>query len=559
MCLLVYPGEQLKWLAYRKRCLVREAFKVGDEVEVRLVNTNGWSEARVVSKTRSGTYGVRFKDGTEEKDVDPMRMVHVHEKQKDWKKRVSFVEAVEVIESAQSEDIVQLSDALRRAASFLNKENKHDEAEAALALESSLKDVGWEDNAEIARFLSYTAHRSSMNGSFEEAAKDLSIMCTIFANVYGDRSLALGDALEEYVLALEQCGRYNVTLQKLSQLLNIRRTHFKENQESVVRTKCIVGRVLITRGMYGRAKAMLTQALASYRQLSQGNDSQKYSEQEAQILKDLGKVYERMCDYTEAERVCKQCFEKSRSILLERGLEVPSNDVMNYPAALDAADTLAMVLLARNEVTDARILLQRSIHVRRQLVGSQDPSLAIALCFLARVYEEQSKLDEAVLLCEEAMNIGEVTPGPKCAALVFAMSVMGSILVRKQDWVQARTMFEQSLKIGKVEYGEKHPICARALLGVGMCFEAQGDPDGSLTLCRRALELLRSAYGQPHIEVAEAMHMCALKTLHAKPFWHVFARRDAVRCGKSAMTMCVTLLGPNHPRSIELVSTWGQS
>jgi hypothetical protein len=65
----------LRWLARRKWCLVREAFRVGAEVEVRLRDSRVWAEARVVAKTRYETYDIQFKNGREEADVDPMRIV----------------------------------------------------------------------------------------------------------------------------------------------------------------------------------------------------------------------------------------------------------------------------------------------------------------------------------------------------------------------------------------------------------------------------------------------------------------------------------------------------
>ncbi len=198
---------------------------------------------------------------------------------------------------------------------------------------------------------------------------------------------------------------------------------------------------------------------------------------------------------------------------------------------------------------EAEELLQRSLALRRQSYGDEDPSVATAKYLLADLYVEQGVYDRAEPLAREALQMHLDALGEKHAAVVHDRMLLAGIDQRLGNLVKAAQLFlqaeagarelkdedllvkvlsrrghfelsvgnntaargalEEALTIARGLYGEIHPEVA-LILGQLAELEKTSDFDRAASLFEDAIAIQRRVFREPHADLAKMLNGLAV-------------------------------------------------
>ena len=199
--------------------------------------------------------------------------------------------------------------------------------------------------------------------------------------------------------------------------------------------------------------------------------------------------------------------------------------------------------------SEAEDMLQRSLSLRRQSYGDEDPSVATAKYQLADLYVEQGVYDRAEPLAREALQTHLDALGEEHAAVVHDRMLLAGINQRLGNLVKAGQLFlqaeagarelrdedllvkvlsrrghfelyvgndtaargalEEALTIARRLYGETHPEVA-LILGQLAEIEKAHDFDRAASLLEDAIAIQRRVFHEPHPDLAKMLNRLAV-------------------------------------------------
>jgi eukaryotic-like serine/threonine-protein kinase len=206
----------------------------------------------------------------------------------------------------------------------------------------------------------------------------------------------------------------------------------------------------------------------------------------ASMLRAVGKVYENLGSYDQAEELYRAALE------LRMGLSAPAAGVL-AESLLD----LGVLRRRRGDYSAADSLLGEAL--QRRGPGSPVPGRADALREVGELRRLEGRLAEA------------------------------------------DSLFRQALDLRLVALGPDHPLVAADLSLLGVVARQRGDIDEAVAFHEAALAARRSHYGPVHVYVAESLRNLAIAL-------HDGGRYPEARAHyQEALEMQVELLGPDHP------------
>jgi len=174
---------------------------------------------------------------------------------------------------------------------------------------------------------------------------------------------------------------------------------------------------------------------------------------------------------------------------------------------------LAGVLKAQGDLPAARALLERSLLIKKKVLGTEDhPDVSATLHALADVLQFQGDLPAAHSLLERSMNINKKVHGteehPDIAASLHGLAV---VLKTQGDLPAARSLLEQSIEINKKVHGtEEHPDVAASLHELAKVLKVQGDLTAARSCIERSMDIDKKVLGtEEHPDVATSLQLLA--------------------------------------------------
>lgn len=163
------------------------------------------------------------------------------------------------------------------------------------------------------------------------------------------------------------------------------------------------------------------------------------------------------------------------------------------PSMLSTLNNLATTLHELND-PEALDLYRRVVSLKRELIGSNDPSLARSLHNLAALLVKMGRLDEAMRTYEEALEIKERVLGRANESTGRTISGIGTVLKEQGRFEEAIAKHNEALAIYKKALGEGHPTTAAALNNLGVVYYTQKRYEDALAAWRSACEIERSGH-----------------------------------------------------------------
>jgi serine/threonine-protein kinase len=291
---------------------------------------------------------------------------------------------------------------------------------------------------------------------------------------------------------------------------------------------------------------------------------------QAELYAHLGKVYERLGRFEDAERLFRTVLEiEERS----RGAD--------DPAVASALHDIGNVLIERDD-PDAHGYLRRALEMRTRIYGADHPTTGTTLRALGNLLRSQANYPEAqrhlsaalaifqerqrdsvehanaltdIAWLEKLMNkteqaesrlrtacrIYERALGPVHPDLAVCWNNLADSHWRLKRWSEGDRAMERSLAMQRQIYGAKHPNIATSLGNLATSRLQRGLPADALDLYQQTLDMRRSLFGDRHPRVAQTTAQLAETQLE-------LAQAElAVPLFREALAIFEEQLPPRHP------------
>jgi tetratricopeptide (TPR) repeat protein len=208
---------------------------------------------------------------------------------------------------------------------------------------------------------------------------------------------------------------------------------------------------------------------------------------------------------------------------------------------LDRLGTYRVGALAAYKL--ARPLLERSLAIREQALGSEHPDTAMGLNSLGVLLRVQGEYVAARALFNRALAIYEKALGPEHPSTAIALNNLALVLKDLGDLSGARYLFYRVLFIREKALGSEHPDTALSLKDIALLLGSQGDFAGARQLHERALATFEKALGPNHPETAASLDNLATSL-------HVEGNLTSARAlFERALVIREKALGPEHTKT----------
>ncbi len=241
----------------------------------------------------------------------------------------------------------------------------------------------------------------------------------------------------------------------------------------------------------------------------------------AELLSEMGEVYESLGLYVESERLKRQALSlrrhslgpghvktlaEARSLaslldirlgreeeagkLLEEALAIARRALgEDHDETLKVAGALANVLADQRRSREAEALFRDVIDKRRRLFGEDHPARLTALSNLSGLYHAQDRYEDSARLDAEILEARRRTLGEDHPQTIAAMNNLAACLIALERYDEARPVLDRAIAIGERVWGADHPQFGLLLHTRGELAAAEGDLKAAEAHLARALAL----------------------------------------------------------------------
>ncbi len=270
------------------------------------------------------------------------------------------------------------------------------------------------------------------------------------------------------------------------------------------------------------------------------HDRLAFDNQLALVLKAKGQ-------FPEAERLYRQCLERSRSL------------GENHPFTPQFESNLGMLLLFTDRAQDAEVLFRSSLETRLRVLGPKHERLAESYNNLALAEQNLKKIDAAI---ENFMNAREILEGnvgpthPHLASLSFNIA---ELYEQNGDALKAVPEYQRAVAIDESNYGAEHLYVARGRFQLARALFRSGNAKDAEPIAKDAV---RSYEGAKDVE---PWRLGRAKSLLGACLAELARFEEAEVELLDAFERTHAELGPEHKRTLtirsalrKLYETWGK-
>ena len=239
-------------------------------------------------------------------------------------------------------------------------------------------------------------------------------------------------------------------------------------------------------------------------------------------------TYER-AQYTEAGLLLEQALTIRKEILGE-----------NHPDTAESLNNLGAFYWELGKDTDPEPLYKQALAIYETIPEERHTSKAKTLNNLAILYHHQGKYAEAEPLYEQARVIQEEILGKRHLATALSLNNLALLYHHQGKYAEAEPLYEQALDIRKEMLDEKHPDKAQSLNNLAMLYQQQGKYIEAELLYEQALDIRKEMLDEKHPDKAQSLNNLA--TLYQQQGKYA----EAEPLYEQALTIWKEVLGNKH-------------
>jgi eukaryotic-like serine/threonine-protein kinase len=261
---------------------------------------------------------------------------------------------------------------------------------------------------------------------------------------------------------------------------------------------------------------------------------------QAQLLDVIGRVYQSLGRFDEAQPLIERALETRRRVL---GRE---HDLVG-----DSLTHLGDLLILRGRFQDAERVAQEALAIHDASSGRESAAAAedlgligAARASLGERAKAKAPLDEALAIRRRVLKADDPAIAENLSALAFVASNAG-------DYAEMERRYAEALAILRRAFGARHPRLALGLNNLAAAYDNRGRYDDAYRLHREALEMRRQLFGDTHPAVATSLNN--LSTILQKQQRYA----EAEPLAREVVALRRRLLGDEHPSTIIALNNLG--
>jgi serine/threonine protein kinase/Flp pilus assembly protein TadD len=247
------------------------------------------------------------------------------------------------------------------------------------------------------------------------------------------------------------------------------------------------------------ADVTLKRALLSELARSVGPDMTDQPEVEAIVRDALGRTYQRLGLYEEAEPHLRAALALRVRLYGHENLEVSAS-----------LHNLAELRKDRTQHAEAESLFREALAIRKKLLGPEHEDVAATLYSLGDALQSQGKLAEAEPLHRQALALFRKLRGDEHPDVAHCLTGLGLLLTNREDYRAAETYLRDALAMYRRLLGAAHPDIASSAINLAKLLHILGDYAAADALFREGIATYRKLLGDQHDNVAWGLHRYAL-------------------------------------------------
>ena len=161
--------------------------------------------------------------------------------------------------------------------------------------------------------------------------------------------------------------------------------------------------------------------------------------------------------------------------------------------------SIARYYLEQGRSSEAKELLTKVLHLRREVLGPRHPDTIRAMANLALTYRQQGQLDTAEKLETEVLQLQKQVLGSRHPDTIWAMANLASTYWQQGrfDSTELEDLQIEVLELRKEVLGPEHPDSILAMKNLVFTWQKQGEFEKVKQLENEILELQREALEEP--------------------------------------------------------------
>ena len=186
--------------------------------------------------------------------------------------------------------------------------------------------------------------------------------------------------------------------------------------------------------------------------------------------------------------------------------EVSENDAL---AEAERLNQRAFELYRQGQYDEAVTLIQKSLKIRQEQLGSDHVDVATSLNNLALLYETTGRYAEAEPLYQQSLKIRQEQLGSDHVDVAQSLNNLAGLYDTTGRYAEAEPLYQQSLKILQEQLGSDHVDVAQSLNNLAGLYDTTGRYAEAEPLYQQSLKILQEQLGSDHVDVATSLNNLA--------------------------------------------------
>jgi non-specific serine/threonine protein kinase/serine/threonine-protein kinase len=193
----------------------------------------------------------------------------------------------------------------------------------------------------------------------------------------------------------------------------------------------------------------------------------------------------------------------------------------------------------------AQALEQKSLSIRQQVLGLQNPETLRTMSALAQTLRNEGNLNQAETLQRQALDAQMRILGQDNPDTLSSMANLGRIVWGKGRYADAEKLDRQALESERSVLGPDDPDTLTTMVNLSFDLRSQHRYADAVNLCRQALEIRRRVLGPEHPDTLMSMNVLA------NNLSSVGQNTEAEALHRQVLEIRIRILGPEHPQTLQ--------
>jgi len=214
-------------------------------------------------------------------------------------------------------------------------------------------------------------------------------------------------------------------------------------------------------------------------------------------------------------------------------------------------DTIGETYSTLGLLKEAELQLVPAWHIRRELLGEDDPLTVASMGNVAYLYWRQGRLAEAEVLAKGALEKNTRVLGEEHPDTLVAATALALVYAEMGRLDEVEQLYHQTLEIQRRVLGDEHPDTLATMNNLGVLYKDQGRLEAAARQFRETLEMRRRVLGPEHRSNADTLSNLAMTEAmlgHNKVAEPLFVE---------ALTVLKRHLGEEHPDTLSVMNNLG--